>query len=395
MAYNTNEQQSFSKGKGVQPMKKIKKLLPGLLLCIAIMLLGIWLTNLLGQGINRLQGLPEDSASPISSIFVAILLGLLIRNTLGLQDRFKAGVSFSTKFILRMGIMLIGIRLSLIDLFKLGAWGIPVIVACITTGLVISLWIAKKLNQSERMGTLIAVGTGICGVTAIMGTAPGIKANEEEVAYSVANVTLFGLVTMFIFPYLAAFLFEHDPIKIGLFLGTAIHDTSQVMGASLMYEQTFGLSQAVDVAAITKLTRNFFLVAVVPLASYIYYKKISKQEEGSFSSPKWYSLIPFFVIGFVTMSCVRTIGDAGLASGGLAYGLFHPLLWQEICSFISKLGSIYLLGTAMAGVGLSTSFRVFKGLGIKPFYIGMAAALSVSVVSLLMVYLLGDYIILE
>lgn len=377
-------------------MKKINQLLPGLILCLVIMLLGLWLTNLLGQLINKLQGLPSHSASPISSIFVAIILGLLIRNTLGLQDRFKAGVSFSTKLILRLGIILIGIRLSLIDLFKLGAWGIPVIVTCIATGLVISIWIAKKLNQSERMGTLIAVGTGICGVTAIMGTAPGIKANEEEVAYAVANVTIFGLIAMFIFPYLAAFLFDHDPIKIGIFLGTAIHDTSQVVGASLMYEQSFGLSQAVDVAAITKLTRNFFLVAVVPLASYIYYKKVAKQQEDeSSTTPKWYTLIPFFVIGFVAMSTIRTIGDAGLASGGLAYGLFNLILWQNICSMISKIGSTYLLGTAMAGVGLSTSFQVFKGLGIKPFYIGMAAALSVSVVSLLMVFLLGDYIILD
>lgn len=375
-------------------MKKFYKLAPGIALCFTLMLLGSFLAGWLGKGINLLQGLPSDSSSPISGIFVAIILGLLVRNIIGLQEIFKDGVSFSIKYLLRFGIILLGIRLSFMDVVKLGAWGLPIILTCVIAGLAITLWITNKMKQSHRLGTLIAVGTGICGVTAIVGTAPGIKANDEEVAYAIANITLFGIITMFLYPYLAFYLFQNDPIKVGLFLGTAIHETAQVAGAALIYDQVYNTAKVVDVATITKLTRNFLLIAVVPIMSYYYLKVSDRQGDGASSHPKWYQLIPLFVLGFVALAIVRTIGDSGVSNQGLAFGLLDPAQWKTIWSSMNTLGSNYLLGVAMAGVGLSTSFSVFKGIGAKPFYIGMVAALSVSIISLIMVFLLGNFIVL-
>lgn len=182
------------------------------------------------------------------------------------------------------------------------------------------------MNQSMRLGTLIASGTGICGVTAIMATSPVIKAKENEISYAVANITIFGLTGMMLYPFLGHFLFADDPIKAGLFLGTAIHDTAQVTGAALIYDQLFQNPAVIETATVTKLTRNLFIIAIIPLVSYIFFN-YSRREAGEGKPekdtlPKWYTFIPLFVIGFLILSIIRTIGDATLESTGDAFGLF-------------------------------------------------------------------------
>lgn len=369
------------------------RLLPGLVLCLIVMLAGIYGAELIGKLLLTIGILPEESASPVSGIFVAILLGITIRNAIGLPDFFKAGIGFSVKYALRAGIILLGLRLSLTEALKLGAWGLPLIVACISVGLFITLFFTKKLGQSNRLGTLIATGTGICGVTAIMATAPVIKAKENEISYAVANITIFGLIGMLFYPYLAHFFFADEPIKAGLFLGTAIHDTAQVTGAALIYNQLYDSSVVVDVATITKLTRNIFIIAVVPFISFLFFRSNAKNgatEAGAL--PKWYKLFPLFILGFLFLSLLRTAGDATLSSSGAAFGLFSRGSWESFYSFWSSFGSTYMLGIAMAGVGLSTNLKIFKGLGIKPFYIGLVAALSVGAVSLLLISLFGNLI---
>lgn len=131
---------------------------------------------------------------------------------------------------------------------------------------------ALQRHQSNRLGTLIASGTGICGVTAIMAVSPVVKAKDNEISYAVANITIFGLVGMLFSPYLANTFFADNPIKAGLFLGTAIHDTAQVTGAALIYNQMYDIEKVVDVATVTKLTRNLFIIAVIPLVSYLFFK---------------------------------------------------------------------------------------------------------------------------
>ena len=118
---------------------------------------------------------------------------------------------------------------------------------------------------------MIAAGTSICGVTAIVSTAPAIEADEREVAYAVANVVAFGLFGMLAYPYLAHALLGSSE-TIGLFLGTAVHDTSQVVGAALTYKQVYDDDVVLRVATVTKLTRNIFLAAVIPLLTWMHLK---------------------------------------------------------------------------------------------------------------------------
>ena len=375
----------------------ISELIPGLLICIFVMFLGIYGAELIGYLMIKAGFLSEGSGTPVSGIFVAIIIGVLIRNTIPLSPVFQKGIGFSLKYALRAGIVLLGLRLSLMEALKLGAMGIPLIVACISAGLFMTLFLVKRMQQSTRLGTLIACGTGICGVTAIMATAPVIEAKEDEISYAVANITIFGLTGMVLYPFLANLLFVDDPVRAGMFLGTAIHDTAQVTGAALIHGQMFDMSKVVDVATVTKLTRNIFIIVIIPFVSYLYFKERTHPESEKTSdvktnAPKWYTFIPLFVIGFLALSFVRTVGDATLLNNVKAFGLFESATWESIYTKASSFGTTYLLGMAMAGVGLSTNFKMFKGIGIKPFYIGFIAAISVGLVSVTLVSLFGNLV---
>lgn len=383
----------FAMGKNKEQQMNGLNIVWGLLLSAGVMIAGILAAEQIGVLLTATGVLPEGSSSPVSGIFTAILLGILIRNIIGLPAVFNAGIDFALKYALRAGIILLGLRLSLSEALKLGAWGLPLIFACIATGLFVTLYFTRKLNQSNRLGTLIATGTGICGVTAIMATAPVIRAKENEISYAVANITIFGLIGMLFYPYLANFFFADNPVKAGLFLGTAIHDTAQVTGAALIYAQIFDAGEVIDVATITKLTRNVFIIAVIPFVSYLFFRNNNINGEGTPEKlPKWYKLFPLFILGFLLLSLLRSIGDATAQSSGFAFGLFEPSDWEGFYSFWSSFGSTYMLGLAMAGVGLSTNLKAFKGMGITPFYIGLIAAAAVGSVSLLLIGLFGDFV---
>src|SRR5699024_6833321 len=144
--------------------------------------------------------------TPVSGIFVAIIIGIIIRNTFGMKDYFKSGISFAVKYALRAGIILLGLRLSLAEALKLGLIGVPLIVVCISAGLFITLYLTNKMIESYIFGTLVACGSGICGVLAIMATSPVLKAKEDDISYAVANIFIFVLSGMVLYPFLAHYL---------------------------------------------------------------------------------------------------------------------------------------------------------------------------------------------
>jgi uncharacterized integral membrane protein (TIGR00698 family) len=364
------------------------KLLPGVLAAVAVMLAGFAAAEWLGRLL--LAGHGVVGASPVSGIPVAILLGVLLRNAFRPPAALAAGLKFASTTLLRAGIVLVGIKLSLSDVLRLGLAGIPVVVAAIATGLLFVPWLTRRLGLPARLGSLIAAGTSICGVTAIVSTAPTIEADEREVAYAVANVVAFGLVGMLVYPYVAhAFL--PDAATIGLFLGTAIHDTSQVVGAALTYRQSFGDDDVLRVATVTKLTRNLFLAAVIP---FLAWRHARDGGRGAGARPaRWTAYVPAFVLGFVAMAVVRSIGDGMLAAGGRAWFAFDPAGWSTLTAALGDTaGARWLLGTAMAAVGLQTTFAVFSGVGLKPFAVGLAGALAVGAVGMTMALLLGRFV---
>ena len=366
-------------------------LLPGLAAALLVMVAGFWLADVLGHALMAAQGL-SGGGSPISGVPVAIVLGLLLRNLLPLPPILTPGLKFCVTTVLRLGIVLVGIRLSAFDVMRLGVAGLPVVLAAVVTGLAFVTWFNRQLGLPPRLGTLIAAGTSICGVTAIVSTAPAIDADEREVAYAVANVVAFGLFGMLTYPYLAhAFLQRSETV--GLFLGTAVHDTSQVVGAALTYRQMYADDVVLRVATVTKLTRNLFLAGVIPLLTWMHLR--ASQPTAGRTIASWKTLVPLFVVGFVAMAVVRTLGDLTLQSNGAAYGLWDGPAWSNLTNQIGDFwASRIFLGTAMAAVGLNTSFAVFKGVGAKPFAVGFAGALVVGVVGMVMAIVFGRFVTL-
>jgi uncharacterized integral membrane protein (TIGR00698 family) len=364
---------------------------PGALASALVMLAGFALADVLGGALLAARGL--SGSSPISGVPVAIVIGLLLRNLLPLPKALAPGLKFCTTTVLRLGIVLVGIKLSVVEMARLGLAGIPVVVAAIATGLLFVTWFNRRLGLPPRLGTLVAAGTSICGVTAIVSTAPAIDADEREVAYAVANVVAFGLFGMLVYPYLAHALLPGSA-SIGLFLGTAVHDTSQVVGAALTYRQIYADDVVLRVATVTKLTRNLFLAVVIPALTWMHARSTHAASPAHARSVmSWRTLVPTFVLGFVAMAIVRSIGDAMLGAGSLALGVWDRDGWNALSSLLGDtVGARWLLGTAMAAVGLNTSFAVFKGVGLKPFAVGLAGALVVGVVGFVMATLLGGLV---
>ena len=360
-------------------------LLPGLVVAALLAWFSIWLSNYVGVTLLHFD------KTPISAVMLAILLGLILGALLPLPKALKPGFSFAVKKVLRLGIILLGIRLTIFDVFRLGAFGVPIVLFCILGALFFTTRINKWVKLPERLGTLIAVGTSICGVSAIVATGPAIDAEEEEVAYAVAVITIFGLLATLVYPYAANLFFAGEALKVGLFLGTSVHDTSQVVGSAKVYADVFAAPLALDVATVTKLVRNVFMAVVIPFMAFYYARKTRGQGESAGQKTSFVKLLPLFVVGFVVMAVVRSIGDVGINAGGSAFGLWDDAAWIAIYSFV-KTWAGNLLVVALAGVGLSTDFRAFKGLGIKPFVVGLCAALVVGVVSFVAITLLGSFV---
>ena len=311
--------------------------------------------------------------SPISAIMMAIILGMIVANTVPLPAGLQSGLKFCTSAILRIGIMLLGIRLSLLSAGQFTLVALPFVLAAIAAGLLTVGLIGRYMGLSKQLSGLIAVGTAICGCTAIVATAPLIKANESEITYSIACITIFGLAAMFFYPLLAHYAFADQPELAGLFLGTSIHETAQVAGAGLMYEAQYNSPVALELATVTKLVRNLCMIAVIPLVGIMYGSDRKTDGDGKVN---YLAMIPWFIVGFAAMSAIRTIGD----QGDMAFGILEPAQWKHIVLVTRDIAEGCLL-IAMAAVGLTSMFSGMRNIGLRPFALGLFAALLVGGVS--------------
>ena len=312
--------------------------------------------------------------SPVSPIMLAILIGMLIANTTRLSERFQSGLELCTTTILRIGIMLLGIRLSLFAAGKFTLIALPFVVLSIVLALFLVAGLAQRIGLSRRLGGLIAIGTSICGATAIVATAPLIRAKASESAYAIFCITLFGVIAMLLYPLLAQAAFTDHPALAGLFLGTSIHETAQVVGAGMIYQAQFDAPVALDTATVTKLVRNLSMIALIPLVGVLYG---SEARPGtSKSAAEYFRMIPWFVIGFSLLSAVRTLGD----HGDTAFGLLSQEAWSQAVAFIRVCAETCLL-LAMAAVGSSTRFSGMREIGVRPLLLALFAAFVVGAAS--------------
>ena len=342
--------------------KKYLVVVPGIILAFVL--------YTLSQGFNNIIGIEllGYSKSPISTAMIAILLGIFFGNIFKVRDSIQRGLDFTREYILKLGIIFLGIQLKPFEFLDFGKIAIPLIIVCIVSVLIVIKLIIKKLKIPTRMAYLISIGSTVCGTTAIMATAPVIKANKNEVSYAIANITLFGILSMLIYPYFANFYFNAEPLLIGLFLGTSIHETSQVAAAGLIYEQQFNSPETLNIATVTKLIRNTFLIIMIPLFAFLYNRGQNKEKNYSILS-----IFPYFVLGFVAMILLRNIGDEIYLTNSY---------WIEIIDYIKLFSKIFLT-MAMAAIGLSTNLKDIRKMGYKPFIVGFISMLTVGIVCIL------------
>ena len=339
---------------------------PGIILALILYLLSEGINNVIG---TELLGYEK---SPISTVMIAILIGIAMGNAFIPRPGFMIGLEFTQKYILKFGIICLGIRLSFEEFIKFGTIAIPLIITCIVSVLVLIKLLIKKLQISSKMSYLIAIGTSVCGATAIVATAPVINAKKSEVTYAVANITLFGVFSMLIYPYLANIYFDGNSLYAGLFLGTAIHETSQVAAAGLIYDQQFNSPETLNIATVTKLIRNTFLVIMIPLFGYLYNRGSTENAKISIMN-----IFPYFVLGFIGMIFLRNIGDQMFLNNKE----YSSENWITFISYTKSIANICLT-MAMAAVGMSTNLSELRSMGYKPFVVGLVAALTVGLVSI-------------
>ena len=359
-------------------IKGLAEILPGFLLAVVVGYLSFLLSEIIGEELLSFD------KSPISPVMLAIIIGILAGNLISIPKSCDAGLIFSGKKVLSFGIVLLGFQLSISEIFDSGLKAIPVVVGCIITGVIFTIFLSKMLGLPKNLGILIAVGTSICGVTAIVATGPIIRAKKEEIAYAVSVITVFGILATIGYPYLANYLFENDSTSVGYFLGTAVHDTSQVTGSALLYSEIFDQPLALEIAVITKLFRNTCMIFVLPLIAYftsIYGENF--QGESKTESQKKLTLkryFPAFIIWFLLLATLRSLGDFSLDTTEKFFGGISEENWKEFGETLKKI-TVQLLIIALASIGLNTRFTNLKKLGLKPFAAGCFAASTVGLVS--------------
>mmetsp|Transcript_8445 Transcript_8445/g.17612 ORF Transcript_8445/g.17612 Transcript_8445/m.17612 type:complete len:512 (-) Transcript_8445:178-1713(-) len=375
---------------------------PGVALSAVTATTGFQIASVLGSALSV----------PISGIPASILLGILVNNTI-LRSRtpqsstnddsplskyrdpalYKPGLTFSTKTILQTGIVAVAAKLSFFELAKTGAQGLPVVAASMGMGMLYIPFAGRMAGLKNELTYLLTAGTSICGVTAITALAPAINATNRDIAIAVANTVAFGTVGMLAYPYLFHSLCI-TPEQAGVCLGVSIHDTSQVLGSAMSYKEVYGEEMALKVAAVTKLTRNLGLIGAIPGLTYFHAKqqnasKVDAKDKNQYVEGKanikdtmsglvsFQKYVPSFLIAFLGMSTLRTIGDYTLIGDAAVSPSSTYLAFQQTMDFIGNDFSKYALGTAMAGVGLSTSTDSLKGVGWRPFAVGGTGALVV------------------
>ena len=344
--------------------KKYLVVVPGIILAFVL--------YTLSQGFNNMIGIEffGYEKSPISTAMIAILIGIFFGNAFQVRDSFQKGLDFTKEYILKFGIICLGIQLKPFEFLEFGKIAIPLIIVCIISVLIVIKLLIKKLKIPTRMAYLISIGSTVCGTTAIMATAPVIKANKNEVSYAIANITLFGILSMLIYPYFANIYFDGQPLLVGLFLGTSIHETSQVAAAGLIYDQQFNSPETLNIATVTKLIRNTFLVIMIPLFAFLYNRGQSKEKNYSIIK-----IFPYFVLGFVGMIILRNFGDHFFIN------TFNNN-WENSIEIIKSSSKVFLT-MAMAAIGLSTNLKDIRAMGYKPFIVGFIAMITVGLVSII------------
>jgi uncharacterized integral membrane protein (TIGR00698 family) len=348
---------------------------PGVLLCL--LLTGV------GSFLNWLPVAPfttQDGHHPISTVLLALVLGMIVGNAIPAVVRLKPGFDTMVKKWLPVGIVLLGAKLNFYDLLEVAvqiAVGAAVLIAVV---IVASKVIAPWFRVDEKLALLIGVGTAICGSSAIVAVAPVVEAKDDEMAYSIGAINLLGVVAMLLYPVMGSLL-PIDAAVYGAWCGLSIHATPQVIAAGFAHPT--GGQVAGEMATVVKLVRISLLgPAVFGLGAW--YANRQRKQAVYIDKPIRYSkLVPGFVVAFLGLALLRTLGFLPEVTFHLSdrFILGAGDRTIDVANVLSQTGKWIITG-AMAGVGLSTAFRAMKSGGVRPLLLGVAMTVLVGALGL-------------
>ena len=337
-------------------MKKALTYIPGFIITLLIALIARWIESLLP--------LPLIGASVI-----ALFIGMIINKIIKPNKVIEAGLKFTSKKVLKFSIILLGASLSINTILNVGRFSLTVMLFTLLTCFGGGYFVGKRLGLNWKLSNLISAGTGICGGSAIAAIAPVIEAEDKDIAYAMSATFLFDMAMILLFPIMGRMMGLSD-MAYGLWAGTAVNDTSSVVAAGYAFSEAAG-----DFATMVKLTRTLSIIPTVLIFSLINTRVEAKNLDGSTSScgkVKITSLLPWFILAFVGMSLLNSIGFFSIAA---STGLKNT----------SKL----LMVSALAAIGMNTDFNEMKKSGINPMIHGFIISALVVVVAIMVEYFMG------
>ena len=303
---------------------------------------------------------------------IAILAGMAVAIVLKDKSAFDRGIKFVSKKVLQWAVILLGFGMNLSVVAETGLQSLPIIISTITVSLLMAFFLSKALRIQKNTGTLIGVGSSICGGSAIAAASPVIGADDEEVAQAISVIFFFNVLAAIIFPALGTVIgfSTSSGEAFGIFAGTAVNDTSSVTACASTWDSMWGLgTETLDKAVTVKLTRT---LAIIPITLVLAFLRTRK--EGTDSKVSLKSVFPFFILFFVLASVITTICTAF----GVPDSAFTPF----------KTLSKFMIVLAMAAIGLNTDIVKLVRTGGKPLVLGLSCWVSITAVSLLMQHLL-------
>lgn len=349
-------------------MSFIKKNGYGIITCVVIAAIATILAGLELGGFSF-----EIIGAPVFAILIGMII-TLIRPDFASSDSLSSGVKFTSKKILQWAVIILGFYLNLGTIVSVGAKCLPVIVATISTSLIVAFVMMKILKVDSKVATLIGVGSSICGGSAIAATAPVIDADDSEVAQSISVIFLFNVLAALIFPALG------HAIGLGsegfaVFAGTAVNDTSSVTACASTAESIYGVDGILSAAVTVKLTRTLAIIPITLILSlYRSYKAKNTSETSSSYSIK--SIFPVFIIYFVLAAVVTTI--VGMM-GENAFTAFYMGTFVSATKWLAK----FFIAMAMCAIGLNTNIVTLIKKGGKPIIMGFTCWAAITAMSIL------------
>lgn len=318
---------------------------------------GLILVALTAASAYGLRQLPL--LATISPMIIAIVLGMLFSQYVGVPAGAKPGIDLAGKRILRFAVALLGLQITYAQLAELGILGIALAAVSLGLTFLFTLLVGRWLGVDAKLTQLIAGGTAVCGASAVAAVNATVEANEEDVAYAVACVTLFGTLAMILYPSLITAL-QLEPTAYGAWVGLSVHEVAQVVGAGYQ-----GGSVSGEAAVVTKLARVLMLAPLVLCVAFSL-----RRSAGRKAGAGGTRIVPGFVIGFLALALVNSLG-------------LVPHALRELLVAVIPV----LLTVALAALGLGTNFSKVRERGLRPILLGALSFVFIAAASLLMVKL--------